>query len=557
MRNILLFSVVFLLIELPLHVFSAGLSPNVNQEILKPKIVNVINFIRLLEPRDPKITEDVLFQTVVEQVKIMRKYRLKGTFLLQYDALIDSRYQKLLKGLPKDSFDIGAWWELPQPLIEKAGYKWRGRYPWDWHADVGFSTGYSPVEREKIIDVYMADFKKIFGFYPQSVGSWFIDSHSLNYFYDKYRIVASCNCKDQFGTDGYTLWGGYWNQAYYPSRINSYMPAQNEKNQLPVPVFRMLGSDPVRQYDQDLGGKRQGVASLEPVYKGGGGNEAWVSWFFHEFTEGECMEFAYTQAGQENSFTWSQMSKGFEIQMPLIAKLKAEGKVQVETLAESGKWFRNRYKVTPATSVTVNNDVEGSSLKTVWFNSRFYRANLLWEKSTLRFRDIHLFNENLPSFYTNGKATSNECAFYTLPFVEGNFWSGPEKMAGLSFKYQKEGKEYLLEGETPTITSPAPGKLQISWPLKSFSGKLVLEMNEKQMTIKVEGKLLQKWFLDLDVAENTRLPFQSIGQSAIGCQFEGMNYSVSAEKGHFSKPKGGAVFRIDPDGNAIVIKMFN
>ena len=29
------------------------------------------------------------------------------------------------------------------------------------------------------------------------------------------------------GTDGYTLWGGYWNQAYYPSRLNSYMPAQH------------------------------------------------------------------------------------------------------------------------------------------------------------------------------------------------------------------------------------------------------------------------------------------------------------------------------------------
>src|SRR2546428_8936445 len=33
-----------------------------------PKIVNIVNFIRLLEPRYPKITEDVLYQTVVKQV---------------------------------------------------------------------------------------------------------------------------------------------------------------------------------------------------------------------------------------------------------------------------------------------------------------------------------------------------------------------------------------------------------------------------------------------------------------------------------------------------------
>src|ERR1700744_2702582 len=64
-----------------------------------PRIVNIVNFIRLLEPRDSAITEDVLYQTVVKQVAMMRKNHLRGTFLLQYDALIDPRYQALLKPL--------------------------------------------------------------------------------------------------------------------------------------------------------------------------------------------------------------------------------------------------------------------------------------------------------------------------------------------------------------------------------------------------------------------------------------------------------------------------
>lgn len=154
-------------------------------EVDQPKIVNIINFIRLLEPRDSSITEDVLYKTVEEQVRMMKKYDLKGTFLLQYDALMNKRYQDLLKSLPKDSFEIGAWWEIPQPLAEKSGLKWRGRYPWDWHADVGFSTGYTPEEREKLADVYMEDFKAIFGYYPKSVASWFIDTHTLNYLSQK------------------------------------------------------------------------------------------------------------------------------------------------------------------------------------------------------------------------------------------------------------------------------------------------------------------------------------------------------------------------------------
>lgn len=519
----------------------------------QPKIVNIVNFIRLLEPRDAAITEDVLYQTVVKQLAMMKQYKLGGTFLLQYDALMDSRYPQLLKKLSKDSFEIGAWWEIPQPLVEKAGLKWRGRYPWDWHADVGFSTGYSPEEREKLVDVYMADFKEIFGYYPKSVGSWFIDAHTLNYLYNKYHIVASCNCKDQYGTDGYTLWGGYWNQAYYPSKINSYMPAQHEANQLPVPIFRMLGSDPVRQYDEGLGTTRQGVITLEPVYKFGGGDAEWVRWYFDQFVKGEAMEFAYTQAGQENSFTWDAMKKGFDIQLPLIARLRNEGKVKVETLAASGKWFSDHYKVTPATAVTINRDMEGSDRKTVWFNSRFYRMNLLWENGTLRFRDIHLFDEAFPSVYTTGKATSNECSFFTLPFVDGYIWSTPDTLAGLWFKAIVDGKEIMLQGKDPVITNPADGKLHIAWPLTTMNATLEMDIDEKEVKIDIVGATNLNWFLELTTAGKAALPFQKIENHRVDCSFENMNYSISSGKGIFSKPGNGALFQITPEQNLMTL----
>lgn len=518
-----------------------------------PKIVNIINFIRLLEPRDVNVTQDVLYQTVVNQVKMMKKYRLGGSFLLQYDALMDSRYKNLLKSLPTDSFEIGAWWEIPQPLVEKAGMKWRGRYPWDWHANVGFSTGYTPAEREKLVDVYMTDFKKIYGYYPKSVGSWFIDAHTLNYMYKKYHIIASCNCKDQSGTDGYTLWGGYWNQAYYPSKINSFMPAQNEKNQTPVPIFRMLGSDPVRQYDTGLGTTWQGVITLEPVYPEAGGSATWVNWFMKELVEGACMEFAYTQAGQENSFTWDAMSKGLEIQLPLISQLRDQKKVKVETLAESGKWFKKRYKVTPATSVTVNEDLNGSNRKTVWFNSRNYRVNLLWEDSTLRIRDIHLFDENYRDFYTTGVAKSNVCTFNTLPFVDGYIWSTNQQIAGMRLKALVNGKEILLKGNDPVVTDSISGKLHISWLLKYSGAKLIIDLDEKGMTMKIEGDSSIDWYFDMTTADNAELPYKAINPYRIDCQFDGMNYSVSTVQGSFSEL--GKAFRVSPKDNLLMLKL--
>lgn len=520
-----------------------------------PKIVNIINFVRDCEPRSGRdeITNNVLYQTVANQVNMMKKYNLKGTFLLQYDALIDPRYQELFKSLPAGSFEIGCWLEIPQQLVEKAGLKWRGRYSWDWYADVDFSIGYTPEEREKLVDVYMNDFKQIYGYYPKSAGSWFMDAHTLDYMYRKYGIISSCNCRDQIGTDGYNLWGGYWNQAYYASLKNYYMPAQHESAQIPVPIFRMLGSDPIRQYDMGLGTKMQGVVTLEPVYKNGGGDSTWVNWYFKEFLKGECMEYAYVQVGQENSFTWDKMAKGFAIQLPLVARLRDEKKVRVETLAESGKWFREHYKVTPSTSVTVNNDLPGSDRKTVWFNSRFYRVNLLWENGTLRFRDIHVFNENLPSDYLTRKGTSTTCFFYTLPFVDGFSWSTADKIAGLRVKAVINGKETLIEGGNPVVKKIGRDNLHIVWPLKSVKGEFVLDIDAQNMEMQYKGIKPLNWYLDLTTAEHADLPFSKVSKKQIDCRYKCMDYSIKAANGFFSTPGNEVVYRINPDKNILLL----
>ncbi len=519
------------------------------QQSNSPHIVNIVNFIRLLEPRDPNITEDVLYQTVVKQVELMKQYHLGGTFLLQYDALLDIRYKKLLKSLPRDSFEIGAWWEIPQPLVENSGMKWRGRYPWDWRANIGFSTGYTPAERERLIDTYMRDFKKIFGYYPKSVASWFIDAHSLQYMYEKYHIVASANCKDQYGTDGYTLWGGYWNQAYYPSKVNSYMPAQHAVNQIPVPIFRMLGSDPIRQYDNGLEHSRQGVVTLEPVYPKAGGDSTWINWFFKQFTDGAAGAFAYTQAGQENSFTWPAMEKGLEMQFPLIAKLRDEKKIKVETLAASGEWFKSHFKVTPVTAVTALEDLPGENRKSVWFDSRFYRINLLWEDGRLRIRDIHLFDEKMTSKYETGVATANECEFFTLPVIDGYLWSSQSLLSGLRLQGTVDGKVEDLTGGMPVVSDKVPGQLNISWPLKEVPGNLQIRLTENEISISLKGNNTLNWYFEFTSAEGKALPFTNIGDKQITAEFEGIHYSMLAKDGYFLHQETSASFWITPSGN--------
>ena len=165
-------------------------------------IVNIVNFIRGAEPRRRWID---LVEPVREQIRLMKENHLKGTFLVQYDAMLREDILSLLKPLDPEQFELGIWFEMNQPHVQAAGLKWRGRpgFEWDWHANVGFSVGYLPEEREKLTDVIFEKFRECFGRDARSVGSWMIDAHTLAYMADKYGIVASCNCKES----GNVIWG--------------------------------------------------------------------------------------------------------------------------------------------------------------------------------------------------------------------------------------------------------------------------------------------------------------------------------------------------------------
>lgn len=527
-----------------------------NKAEKSPRIVNIINFIRKVEPRDASITEQILLETVRSQIKLMTRYDLPATFLLQYDALITPEYQELLKNELSADSEIGGWWEITQPHVEAAGLKWRGRYEWDWHADIGFSTGYTPQEREKLVDVYMEQFKSIFGRYPASVGSWFIDSHTLGYMYDKYGITASCNCKDQYGTDGYTLWGGYWNQAYYPSRVNAFMPAQTKEGQIPVPIFRMLGSDPIYQYDTGLGGNLQGVISLEPVYPTSGGDSKWVDWFFKTMFTEPCLAFNYVQAGQENSFTWDAMGEGLEMQMPKIAKWRDNGNIRVETLGRSGEWFKANFPTTPATAVTaMTDDYINGGHKTVWYNSRYYRANLMWENDLFWFRDIHLFNEKMESKYLRTPVTSNQCFYTTLPVVDGFLWSSNNYRAGLRVvKIDSNGDSTPVSLSNPVVKEIAKDLLEVICYGESGVVFKIL-FHEDKFEVKCTDKKY-RWAMELTVApDKIDLPFTKVSQKEIEATVDNFNYSLKLSTGNFTTSDDGSyIFRIIPQNSKLIVR---
>lgn len=511
----------------------------------EPRIVNLYNFIRNSDYRLAN-SEEILFEATRKQIELIKPTGLPATWALQYDALINPRYQKLLKEQLGTNDEIAAWWELPRPLVEKAGLKWRGHdHEWDSTANVGFSPGYTPDERRKLVDVYMADFKTIYGYYPRSVGSWFIDEVTLAYMAERYGIIASCNCKDQVGTDGYTLWGGYWNQAYYPSKLNAYMPAQTKAGQINVPIFRMLGSDPIYQH-----GTTPGMWTLEPVYPNAGGSEKWVGWFLQQLIQQPSLAFAYTQAGQENAFGWEAMKTGLTLQIALLSKQAKAGEIQVQTLAQTGKWFRKNFAVTPPTSVVALDDWKQQDRKTVWYDSRFYRLNVLWENGTFFIRDLHRFDEKVVSVTHDTALANTSLEYGTLALMDGARWSGKEESGiwPVLLSANDEATKLAAEG-APAIKELNRTDLSITQPLRG-GGSFIMVCKENKITctaVDAQGKPL-RWAWEMVGGEKQKLAVQTVTSRAVNYHYSGLDYQlkIAPHSGSCHQLQNGAI-RLSPN----------
>ncbi|MCR5055948.1 MAG: hypothetical protein K6B54_03465 [Clostridia bacterium] len=492
----------------------------------KRQIVSIVNFIRDVEPRGPVD----LAESVLKQIELMKKHGLRGSFLLQYDALIDPVYTDLLKSLDPAQFELGVWFEIVEPQCEAANIPWTGRFPWDWHVHCGFSVGYTKPQREALADVLFGKFREVFGYYPRVFGSWLFDSHTACYISGKYDIDAMLICKEQYGTDGYTLWGGYYGQAYYPSRENVFMPAQTKDEQIQVPLFRMLGSDPVYQYDFGMSAENgasrvQGVITLEPVYFGaGGGAPAWVDWFMKENFNGDCLTFGFTQAGQENSFGWPRMQGGIEYQFAQFEKLAAEGKIVVEPVGETGKWFKKTWDTTPASAITAHTAFDDNDKNSIWYSTKNYRINLYSDHGDFRIRDIHVFDEHFKDPFEDKVCLANEAAYETLPVADGNRHTGNGVIAGV--RVMRNGKP-VKAGEMK-FTEIREGEARADY------GSFSVLLREDSFTFTSDGDFELKYMYGRD--DDHMETVVNYSENELVMSFEGRTYGLKLEKGAFVSP---------------------
>lgn len=497
-------------------------------------IANIINFARGCEPRAED--DSFLFPTLKAELDLCKQFGFRSTALLQYDALVKPEYPALLKS----GYDVepGLWLEIVQPLVEDAGMLWRGRYPWDWDIRVNFLSAYEPFEREKLIDAAFHTFKETFGYYPKVAGSWSVDSYSLAYIEKTYGLSSFCICKEQFGTDGITVWGGYYTGGYYPSKNNANLPARTRENQIGIPILRMLGPDIFDQYDLGLGSPDavQDVCTLEPACRTGGGDPAWVDWYLRETYGGNSLAHAYAQFGQENSFGWQSFSQGLSMQLQKLSALVDAGEVTLQTQGETGEWFKNEYALTPPNSAAANDDVRRAGRKTVWYYSRYYRVNFLFENNRAWIRDLQLYSDDYAEGHLLKKNTDTRCGTFALPVMDGFRFSEGSVRAGIypnapdsrSFRFEPIGEHAM----------------RVSW------GSVTFTAEESTLAVECADP---GFSLSLRYADVPTLPYESVEPGVLHCTFrdfteQPFSYALRLSAGRFEKTDDGVCVYPDADG---------
>jgi len=517
------------------------LTPNTSTPAGTLRCINVVNFIRLVESRFPM---DML-QPVREQMALVRRHSLPATWLLQFDALVDGPFTGFLTQHMADNHEVGLWFEMNQKICAAAGIPWRGRSDYEWDPDptVAFTIGYTPAERIRLADTAMEAFHATWGRHPRSVASWNLDALVIQHLAGRYGVDAFAVCRDQIATDGFTIWGAPI-AGYYPSKTNAWSPALIPANQVNAPVFRMLGQDPVYYYTKQWrlpdGTQLQQPDTLEPVWVSGR-SKTFVDDFLAMLAKGPSLGFAYAQMGQENTFPWAEQSQAYPMQMAKLAKLRDEGAVRVETMESSGRRFKQAFRQTPAQAQVQLTDPFGNTdpvQRSIWYQSRFYRANLHLRGNVPFFRDITVYSDRFAQPFLHEPTQQKNVEQKMLAVMDGYHWSEhpgtiDDDAAGGYFFVN--GERLVLAG-MPAVTE-AGQSLVVTMAVGS-GRMLTLRFDEQAITCELgprDGALLEISF-QWDPA---KAALRDVTPGSATYRWQAFDYRVAVRQGRATKTPTG------------------
>ncbi len=223
---------------------------------------------------------------------------------------------------------------------------------------------FSMEDKMAIVDDVFAKFHDIFGFYPESTGSYYMDAELINYIKDKYPSVkcAVATCWEEgpkayhtCNNSWYTFMdGGPW-APWIPSKQNTHAPAANAAEDSGIVAIPHLSRDLIACYDgngSNFGTHPQNVLR-GMIYD----SKTWEFPYLYnlidqyrylaKFNNGYAYNMMFVGPGWMNKMgrweaPYELLLKSYEEGCAYYGQLKKEGKLADMTMAEFADYYRSK-----------------------------------------------------------------------------------------------------------------------------------------------------------------------------------------------------------------------
>ena len=301
----------------------------------------------------------------------------------------------------------------------------------------------------------------------------------------------------------------------------------------------MLGQDPVYYYDRGYtlpnGQFITQPDTMEPVWPSGR-SKHFVDTFLSMIMDAPTQQFVYAQIGQENSFPWPSQQAAYATQIKTLAALRKTGAATIETMGETGRAFKKAFLTTPTQAQVqlvdpfANTDPVETS---VWYQSRFYRANLHFKGDLPYLRDITVYSDQYEQPFLKQATRLEDVEQKMPPVLDGYHWrteshSGKEPGAGGFFS--SNGTRLLKTGKV--VVKEAGSSMTVSVPVQNEQ-VLRIQFDEKKMFVALHGTSTDVVFpLDLAFEWDTRKSnLTRVTSQRVHFKLDGFDYSVIIDGG--------------------------
>ena len=318
------------------------------------------------------------------QQDLAHQLGLKTTIAVTYSVLFDDNVINKVKRYHKEYGD-----EIGLTFLGLVCPQFKEQFKTD---EISYWT-FSFEDKKRIADTLFAKFKEVFGFYPSSIGSYYMDTESLQYIKSKYpsikTAVATCfeeGCKIYHGTNNswYTFMeGGPW-AAWIPSKANVHCPASDENDDFGIVAVPHLTRDlimPVESRGDFFGAHPQNVLR-SMAYEGKecpyfyNMTDQWLLQGEHNGGYSYYMMFVapnwLSKTGRWEA-THDILKQSYIDALEYMAKLKNDGFLEDMTMTEYAEWFRENKDYKKPTVSIWNDILYGSGKQVFWYLDSHFR----------------------------------------------------------------------------------------------------------------------------------------------------------------------------------------